>query len=391
MNRFRLFSGCVLILSAIFGQGWNGAAARNAVDQAPDGHAPPVGSIASVVPAQLTAPPGAWECWTPPGTAPCNHHLYAIDALSETDAWAAGEAGTIMHWDGQSWQPVPTPTLADLRAIDMLSPTEGWAAGSGVALRWDGVAWSEVPNPTGSVMTSLSMVSPNDGWGVGSSTVSIMHWDGAAWTRFSSSSGRLYGVSMASETDGWAVGGRFYEPANAAEPVAVRWNGQAWRGVDVPVASWDWEYLTGVDVVAADDVWVVGGGYFWQTGSSFATILHWDGQSWTRLPVPISAHMHAVSMLSPTDGWALGGDEGSGTYSVLYGNGRTWVSVPTPPAERSLWALAMVGDDGWALGYGGTILRYSPFPPIYRIYLPGVVVQRTVGTQADAAASGGRP
>ena len=97
---------------------------------------------------------------------PCNHHLYAIDALSETDAWAAGEAGTIMHWDGQSWQPVPTPTLADLHAIDMLAPDEGWAAGSDAILHWDGVEWSQVDNPTGGAMISLSMVSPTDGWGL---------------------------------------------------------------------------------------------------------------------------------------------------------------------------------------------------------------------------------
>lgn len=60
---------------------------------------------------------------------PCNHHLYAVDALSKSDAWAAGEAGTITRWDRQSWQ--PTPILANLRAIDMLSPTEGRAAGMG--------------------------------------------------------------------------------------------------------------------------------------------------------------------------------------------------------------------------------------------------------------------
>jgi hypothetical protein len=51
----------------------------------------------------------------------------------------------------------------------------------------------------------------------------------------------------------------------------------------------------------------------------------------------------------------------------------------------------MVGDDGWAAGYGGQFLRYSPFPSVYRIYLPGIDVQRSARTQAEAAPSGGRP
>jgi hypothetical protein len=49
----------------------------------------------------------------------------------------------------------------------------------------------------------------------------------------------------------------------------------------------------------------------------------------------------------------------------------------------------MMENDGWAVA--GTILRYSPFPPVYRIYLPGIDVQRSARTQAEAAPSGGRP
>jgi hypothetical protein len=72
----------------------------------------------------------------------------------------------IEHWDGQSWQVVPTPNVGTpsvfqrnvLYGIAALSPTDIWTAGqfqlpdgSGsqltLSLHFDGTTWSIVPTP----------------------------------------------------------------------------------------------------------------------------------------------------------------------------------------------------------------------------------------------------
>lgn len=109
--------------------------------------------------------------------------LYGVAALSPTDAWAVGFAtlaqvgnkqqflgspvqALIEHWDGKSWQIVPSPNVGTpsvfqrnaLYAIAALSSTDIWTAGqfqlpdgSGsqltLALHWDGTAWSICPVP----------------------------------------------------------------------------------------------------------------------------------------------------------------------------------------------------------------------------------------------------
>lgn len=311
----------------------------------------------ALLPGQPHSSPGVWKCWTTPGTVPCNHNLYAVDALSETDAWAAGEAGTIIHWDGQDWLPMPTPTLASLHAIDMLSPMEGWATGSGVILHWDGVVWSAVDNPTGAELTSLSMVSPTDGWGVGPDSP-IMHWDGSIWAvQANTGSDDLYNVNMASAVDGWAVGGFINPYGNYDNAVVWHWNGQSWTGADVPPPSGgaSSEYLSGVQIISEDDAWAVGGGYGYYTGN-FATILHWNGQEWTRVPAPTSAHLHALSMVSPSDGWAVGSGydymTGQHLAPVLRWDGVAWTEVTNPvngplgaiAAVSPVWVFALTGN-----------------------------------------------
>jgi hypothetical protein len=109
--------------------------------------------------------------------------LYGVVALSPTNAWAVGlstlaKVGNaqqdlaspvqtlIEHWDGQSWQVVPSPNIGTpsvfqrnvLYGVAALSATDVWTAGqfqlpdgSGsqltLALHWDGTAWSISPVP----------------------------------------------------------------------------------------------------------------------------------------------------------------------------------------------------------------------------------------------------
>lgn len=57
---------------------------------------------------------GAWAVKASPTTT---ENYYDVLALAANDVWAVGSAGTIIHYDGQSWSSVPSPTTQSLRAI----------------------------------------------------------------------------------------------------------------------------------------------------------------------------------------------------------------------------------------------------------------------------------
>jgi len=145
--------------------------------------------------------------------SPAGEYL-SVDMVNSNDGWAVGFDGAIIHWDGKSWNNVPSPTSYKLVSVDMVSSTEGWAIAQRIdgyqtnqsIIRWDGTSWNNVTSPTAAMLTSVDMVSSTDGWAVGSDGC-IIHWDGTSWSNVTSPTGAwLYCVNMVSSTDGWIVG-----------------------------------------------------------------------------------------------------------------------------------------------------------------------------------------
>jgi hypothetical protein len=94
--------------------------------------------------------------------------------LSTTDGWATGADGTILRWNGVSWQLVSSPTTENLYGVTMTSSTSGYAVGGepingdGTLLRWDGTRWRQATIETSNTLTSVDMVNDNiGGWAVG--------------------------------------------------------------------------------------------------------------------------------------------------------------------------------------------------------------------------------
>ena len=75
------------------------------------------------------------------------NRLSGVWAASDTEAWAVGGDGTIVHnTGGFAWEAVPdVPTKEHLNAIAGSSSSDLWAVGNaGVVLHFDGTAWSRV-------------------------------------------------------------------------------------------------------------------------------------------------------------------------------------------------------------------------------------------------------
>ncbi len=142
-----------------------------------------------------------------------------VDTLSTSASWAVGWApfgGTtpIWHWNGTSWaaQPVPADIeLLELTSVSMISETDGWAVGEqGLLLHWNGIQWSKATSPTTEKLESISMVSGTDGWAV-AEFLHILHWDGSDWTIVPNPAfpPMFNVVEMLNSKSGW-IGGRIF-------------------------------------------------------------------------------------------------------------------------------------------------------------------------------------
>ena len=91
-----------------------------------------------------------WRVVDLAGVAPHASGLSSVDAASACDVWAAGaktppgesygSSDLVLHWDGTSWRPQPTPfdTLKHryLNAVSAVSPKEIWAVGNHLIVRY---------------------------------------------------------------------------------------------------------------------------------------------------------------------------------------------------------------------------------------------------------------
>lgn len=143
--------------------------------------------------------------------------LYGTAAASASDAWAVGLIGggpgdgtgptdktLIEHWDGESWNVVPSPTPAPasgLTRVTVISPSDAWAVGQSsdssgscapqcrtIIEHWDGCMWTVVPspNPPSGYLNDLwdvAVVADRTAWAVGTTGYAatlIAHWNGTS-------------------------------------------------------------------------------------------------------------------------------------------------------------------------------------------------------------------
>ncbi|MBU1488130.1 PKD domain-containing protein, partial [bacterium] len=85
-----------------------------------------------------------------------------------------------------------------------------------------------------------------------------------------------------------------------------------------------------------------------------------QAQGWEMaVGTPTSNSSYSVSMVSATDGWAVGG---YGT--ILHYDGTSWSEFSSPTSNYLVSVTMVSATDGWAVGTGSTILRFVGTPPL---------------------------
>jgi hypothetical protein len=166
---------------------------------------------------------------------------------------------------------------------------------------------------------------------------------------------------------GWAGGGQLAgalralssaEGRLAIRPEDVPACGPAWRLVDNPSPSREYNELHSIAAVSPEDVWVVG--VHGAEQSAQTLVERWDGRQWTQVPSPsapgYSNHMHGMSVASARDIWAVGAYHREADFwqtLAMRWDGTQWGVVPSPnPAPISILnaVVAISADDAWAVG-----------------------------------------
>ncbi len=275
--------------------------------------------------------------------------LQAVVAIAKDDVWAAGSRGAgrlsrplVVHWDGRRWSVVATPrepVAGGLYDIAAFGPNDVWAVGFGgghpLVMRWNGQRWRVIEmrkyvpelysSPRGSHLSAIDGTSSRDVWAVGVTGEGgelygygelIVHWDGHAWKRVSSSladdNQSPLAIDVVSPREMWTLH-LYWE----GDEQVVHWK----DGVSKVAHAYDANEfgLNDVEAVSQTDAWIAATYYPDPSGSgpSFPRLMHWGGRSWhiehtalDRLPdtsrTSPNGSLNSLSALSATDIWAAG-------------------------------------------------------------------------------------
>ena len=312
-------------------------------------------------------------------------HLTSVWGSSATDVWAVGAHGTVLHYDGVSWESADTRVpdgglVFTLRSVWLERPDDVWivdgtthVAGGGIlrhAAGWNG--------PSG---TSWSFFTPSDAFGFeprivrghrnttwvahgGSRLLEVFDgWSdvgpGAATSVSPPRMSAVTALAVASADEVWTAGS-CYDAAFVPQPGCV-FHGRL--SAETPAAEPTWTFTehdsrTGKALHAAwadeSGVWLVGeaGTLRRMRRSAIA-----DGKL-EIVSSPVLADLEGVFGFGPDDVWAVGE-----AATVLHWDGTAWKKLATPfddasdrPTLHAVWGSSPT--DVWIAG-DGTMLHFN--------------------------------
>jgi hypothetical protein len=244
----------------------------------------------------------------------------------------------------------------------------------GRALRaeaWDGTRWGleGVPPVFRAFVLDAAADSGSDVWAVGYAYADknsveqtfVEQRDPGGWHQVLSADllgrrDRLRAVAAFAPDDVWAAGFSIGQgPTTDEVPLIEHWDGASWSIVPIPNSTTNGA-LMGIGGVSSTDLWAVGG------ADDQGLAEHWDGSAWTVVPTasPGEGKSYAptrVAAVASNDVWAVGGthDIATNTEATLveHWNGANWSVVPSPSfgQESQLDGIVVLGPaDIWATG-----------------------------------------
>jgi hypothetical protein len=206
--------------------------------------------------------------------------------MRSTRMWGVSAWG-VFEWNGTKWSFVEG-RFGPLYGIWGTSETDVWAVGAGgMIIHFDGTAWSQRASGTTEILLDVWASTPDDAWAVGQNGV-LLRWRGTEWTRpFPVTTPIDYRVVQAIGGDQALV--------ITEDGEIVLWNGTA-------IETWALGQ-TGM----ARDLWAFGLDDVWRVGE-YGIVQHWNGEAWTTYESGKLGELYAVWGSPNGDVWIAPGD-----------------------------------------------------------------------------------
>jgi len=355
--------------------GWSGACDAQGTDPVCEVQVNLATTVTAAFDKRICSPDNV--CWENP--LPTGVNLTAIWGKTKTDAWAVGDNGAVLHYDGTAWSATPSGITQKLNAVFGFAANDVWAAGNGgTVIRWDGTKWSSVNSGTTSNLRGVWGADNKNIYFVGQAAT-LRKWDGTAFTPITvpaAIAGRdlnaIHGLTATNIRVTGELG------------ALIRWDGTAWNvencgssrnqfavfNADATHAyvagylgssSWNgttWAFrqlaspLTFYSIWASgiEDVWIgAQGGLFLRYHRDAKMNLVWEG-----VQSPIKTALNGIWGTAANDVWAIS-DQGG----MIHFDGMAWSAGKSglQAGWNGVWATG--GSDMWAVGGGGTIAHWD--------------------------------
>lgn len=335
-----------------------------------------------------------WSRVSSPSPGTIYSVLLDVAAVGPADAWAVGfrayldandeyaVSPIVERWDGSAWTVALQPDeQGQLAGVFALASDDVWAVGHTglesldyrpLILHWNGRRWTRVASPSVAMayLGPIGGTGPNDLWTagtlIGTYETVIEHWDGTRWTLVphpspASDYVALGGLATAGRDDAWVVGS-YLDGQDRLAPLALHWDGKAWRRSRPATVGSTGTSLADVTVDSAGHVWAVGSYGAGQDVDTQALAERWTpGRGW--IPVFPPAMSGSSSFASVTSGpagtWAVGALDAMGERPATLverwdPTSGDWLDVAGPNARGDDYLLGVdesPAGELWAVGF----------------------------------------
>ncbi|PRQ07882.1 hypothetical protein [Enhygromyxa salina] len=161
--------------------------------------------------------------------------------------------------------------------------------------------------------------------------------------------GALLSVWGTSSTDVWAVGG---DSLDGLGPTILHFDGEAWTRMESGLSQGNLWWVFGFE----------DGPVF--MGGEGGVILRYEGGEFTSMTTPGTGTVFGIWGASPDEVWAVGGTSAAAGGFAWRLSGDTWTPEPSLPADVSsngaIWKLFGTSkDDAWLVGSNGVALHWD--------------------------------
>ncbi len=188
-----------------------------------------------------------------------------VFGFSTVNAWAVGEGGVILHYEGEQWTKQTSPTTESLWGVWGATEDDLWAVGGGgregdlpVLIHYDGTTWENVVVPA---LERAQVRAFFKVWGVSADQVYVvgqqgvvLHWNGESWVE----------INVGTSDDLIALWGTTTSPSGDSEEGTVRVAMVGGRSNGVVVygegtaSEMTWQARTLEAVPGLNGVWMAG-------------------------------------------------------------------------------------------------------------------------------------